>query len=249
MSEELLEYPIIDCHAHLLPDLDDGAAFWDDALIMARQAVQSGTQVMVMTPHFRQRRYDNHRKKILHQLDQFQYRLRKAAIPLTVLAGAEIAYDPAIPHLFDQGIVQSFADLRTHLLIELPFNDVPPEVDELLDQLSHRQITAIIAHPERCRPVQQAPSLLLRWRTQGVLFQLNGESLTGQAGPEAQACARQLLSMNLIDLIGSDAHHPMKRSASLAAARTDLLKHLPPAQVQAILYSNAAALLQITDPS
>jgi len=42
---------LIDVHSHILPGLDDGAADWDQALAMARVAVEDGIAEMVCTPH------------------------------------------------------------------------------------------------------------------------------------------------------------------------------------------------------
>jgi protein-tyrosine phosphatase len=41
---------MIDMHSHILPGLDDGAADWDEALAMARVAVEDGIAEMVCTP-------------------------------------------------------------------------------------------------------------------------------------------------------------------------------------------------------
>ena len=42
---------LVDCHCHLLPDLDDGAQSLDEALALARQEVTSGVTHAVVTPH------------------------------------------------------------------------------------------------------------------------------------------------------------------------------------------------------
>ena len=42
---------MIDLHSHILPELDDGARNLQDAITMARMAVQSGVTAMVATPH------------------------------------------------------------------------------------------------------------------------------------------------------------------------------------------------------
>ena len=41
-----------DIHIHLLPGVDDGARDLQEACAMARLAYESGTRVMVLTPHF-----------------------------------------------------------------------------------------------------------------------------------------------------------------------------------------------------
>ena len=40
-----------DLHAHILPGVDDGAVTPHDALAMSRVAAESGTKVVLATPH------------------------------------------------------------------------------------------------------------------------------------------------------------------------------------------------------
>ena len=42
---------MIDIHAHILPELDDGARSMDEALEMARIARDDGIEIMTATPH------------------------------------------------------------------------------------------------------------------------------------------------------------------------------------------------------
>ena len=42
---------IIDLHSHILPGMDDGAASMEDALEMARMAVDAGTEIIAATVH------------------------------------------------------------------------------------------------------------------------------------------------------------------------------------------------------
>lgn len=45
---------MIDVHIHILPNLDDGANSIEEALDMAKIAVDSGVKAMVVTPHSNQ---------------------------------------------------------------------------------------------------------------------------------------------------------------------------------------------------
>ena len=41
----------------------------------------------------------------------------------------------------------------------------------------------------------------------GVLFQLNTTSLSGYYGPDVKRTAEKLAANNMVDFLGSDAHH------------------------------------------
>src|SRR5262245_20757290 len=42
---------MVDLHAHILPNTDDGAATLEDAVEMCRQAAEDGADTIVATPH------------------------------------------------------------------------------------------------------------------------------------------------------------------------------------------------------
>ena len=45
---------MIDIHAHILPDLDDGSEDMEESLEMAELSVESGVEIMAATPHSNQ---------------------------------------------------------------------------------------------------------------------------------------------------------------------------------------------------
>lgn len=57
---------MIDIHAHILPDLDDGSEDMEESLEMAELAVESGVEIMTATPHSNQMgRFEKDRKSVV----------------------------------------------------------------------------------------------------------------------------------------------------------------------------------------
>ena len=86
--------PLVDIHCHPLPDLDDGAASWDEALAMARLAVDDGITCIVATTHQLGAFGHVHGDMIRNQAAQFQQRLDRQGVKLKILPGAEIRIEP-----------------------------------------------------------------------------------------------------------------------------------------------------------
>ena len=80
---------IVDLHSHILPGVDDGAYTMEDALELARMAVQSGVSTLVATPHYRYYGYDN-REQILTAFYRLQDQLVYEQIPLKLALGTEM---------------------------------------------------------------------------------------------------------------------------------------------------------------
>ena len=96
---------MIDIHCHILPGLDDGPSNVDFSLAMARAAVETGTQMMVATPHIRAD-FDVDPDEIPPRVDDLNDRIEGAGVPLRVLPGAEIGW-------------ASVPDLETEVLAKL----------------------------------------------------------------------------------------------------------------------------------
>jgi protein-tyrosine phosphatase len=71
---------MIDLHAHILPDLDDGAETVEEALEMCRVSYKDGTKTIVATPHILPGIYENDRSTILSKLQELNDALVQSAI-------------------------------------------------------------------------------------------------------------------------------------------------------------------------
>lgn len=83
---------MIDIHAHILPNLDDGSESLEESLEMAELAVESGVEIMAATPHSNQMgRFENFQSVQLEQsFEQLREALKREKIQLQILEGMEI---------------------------------------------------------------------------------------------------------------------------------------------------------------
>jgi len=68
---------MIDLHAHILPQLDDGAKTLDESIDMCRRSYQDGTRTMVATPHILEGIYPNRRSTILAKVQELNEAIEK----------------------------------------------------------------------------------------------------------------------------------------------------------------------------
>lgn len=105
-------------HSHILPGLDDGAADWDQALAMARVAVEDGIAEMVCTPHWVLGKYENDRETVLRRFAEFEERLAAEKIPLKVHTGMELRIDTSIPDRLKAGRLLTLNNGSGYVLLE-----------------------------------------------------------------------------------------------------------------------------------
>jgi protein-tyrosine phosphatase len=208
---------VIDIHSHLLPGVDDGPKTWEDAIALCRALTVDGITTAVATPHLIDGVYANLVPRVEALVGELGVRLEAAHVPLTVLPGAEVAM--SCRHLTDEdfALVPRLAG-RRYMLIELPATLLPRSLESLLFSVSARGVTPVIAHPERCVPVQENLDVARAWHQAGAILQLDAESVLGIFGPGAQRAATRLIAAGLANALASDSHSCRRRPPRLGEA-------------------------------
>jgi protein-tyrosine phosphatase len=214
---------VIDLHTHILPGIDDGARTLADSLEMARALVADGVTTVAATPHVRND-YPTSAELMLQAVGELREALAEAAIPLTLLPGAELAVD-WIPRLGDEELRSlTLAGSNRYVLVETPYVGWPPELAEQLLELRIAGFTPVLAHPERNSHVQATPSLLTPLVLGGALIQVTAASLDGRLGTATRRTALHLVESGLAHMLASDAHTPDVRAAGMRSA-AEMLGH------------------------
>ena len=218
---------MIDIHNHILPSLDDGAVDEAIALDMAKEAVASGIQTVIATPHHKNRTYENDKVTIQTEVTQFNQLLKEHAIALDVLPGQEVRIFGELLADFNQGEIQTLNDSK-YLLLELPSDHVPQYTKQLIFDMQQAGLIPVIAHPERNRDLYTEPNQLYDFIRQGALAQVTAGSLTGVFGKEIQRVSMQMIEHNLIHFIASDAHNVKTRNFTTLKEAFDLFDNEDP---------------------
>ena len=214
---------MIDLHSHILPDLDDGAATWEDSLEMARMAVADGIRTMVASPHlFRHRAVNlaeaNPKGAILDKIREFKQKLAAAGLDLEILPGCDFPLCFEGLQLLENNEILTVNAGGRFLLFEFPDSSLPPATEDICFRLTSKGIIPIITHPERHFIFMEMPRKLQRLIDLGCLVQLTAASLTGGFGRQVARAAREMLRKGYCHILASDAHSPSYRPPLLSKA-------------------------------
>ena len=209
---------MIDLHSHLLPVVDDGAASLEEALSLARCAVEDGITVSVMTPHVHPGRYGNSLSTLEPHFVGFQAALSEAGIPLQIRLGGEVRIGPEALDLLLENRLPFLGELDGYriLLLEFPHQGVPVGSSMFIEKLMRLRIRPLIAHPERNKRFMNQPDELGRFLDLGCWVQLTAGSLAGRFGEAAQQVASRFLKNGWAHVIATDAHNLQHRPPKLA---------------------------------
>lgn len=245
---------IVDIHNHILPGLDDGPKNWEETISLAKQAVETGINHVIATPHHkhvhREHFYENEPLNILEQVKSANKMLKENKIPLTLYPGLEIHLYEEILNDLDSKF-ESFLSLNDNgkfLLIELPCHYYPSHTEEALKRIQKKGFIPIIAHPERNRVLRSNPEKIYSLVQDGALVQITAGSLTGHHGSRLKNFSLHLLDHDLVHFVASDAHHHIRRKFELASSY-EYINEKFSIELNRYLKDNAVRILEGIDVS
>lgn len=233
---------LIDIHSHILPGIDDGAFTMEDAINMARVAVDEGITKIIATPHHQNRTFINKKQDILKRVTDLNHVLRNEDILLEILPGQETRIYGELLEDFEKGDILTL-NHTNYLFIELPSAHVPRYTEQILFDVQLKGLTPIIVHPERNAEFMEYPEKLFTLVKKGTLTQVTTSSLTGHFGKKIQKFSMQLIEANLTHFIASDAHNISTRSFRIRESIAKLDKVFG-SQVVLYFQENANLLMQ-----
>ncbi len=173
---------MIDLHAHILHGVDDGPQSASESMCMAQAYTENGYHTVAATPHMVPgTAWMPSADWVTAQVADLNRAIRDRGLSLTVVPGMEIALDPSIPDLIDAGRLLPLGNTAC-LLIEPPFQQLPPGWEQTVFAILAKGNTVLLAHPERCLQLARHTDTIGRLVNAGVYLQVNWGSLLGQYG-------------------------------------------------------------------
>ena len=198
LSKTELLMGMTDVHAHLLPGVDDGVKNLEEAQVVIKFLEQIGVRKIILTPHVMEDYPENNASYLKQRFAEF-----------TGNIGSEIHFSLAAEYMLDASFSQHLNENvlllgSNRLLVETSYLSGPPNLKNILYDLSLKGYVPVIAHPERYlylpkEAIEELASL-------GYELQLNLPSLAGIYGKEVKKRAEFFLSKELYTYLGSDFH-------------------------------------------
>lgn len=194
-----------DVHNHILPGVDHGANDITTGLELIKAEMEMGINRFIFTPHITKSTFENTPESINAAFDTFKKAIDDVGLAIDVKVAAE--------YRLDEFSLAQFNDNRflllsnEHILIENAYQQERLDLDDIIFDLQTKNLTPIMAHPERFPYYYIRKDRYKQLHNAGVLFQVNLLSFAGYFGKTARKNAEWLLEHDMIDLFGSDIHH------------------------------------------
>ena len=232
---------MIDFHSHIVFDVDDGSKSIEDSIKMIKQAKSAGFKAIIATPHYMEDYYECNYQEIEEKINKIEQAIKSEGI--VIYHGNEIYTTTNMKEILESGIATTINGSK-YVLFELPMNEKPMNMLEVIYQIKESGRVPIIAHPERYSYVQKDPNILIDLIEEGVLFQANFGSIIGQYGDTAKKTVKQLLKNNFIHFLGSDIHRPNGIYLRMDEVIETLEKTIDTEKIKELTYINPRKVLE-----
>lgn len=208
---------MIDVHAHILPDIDDGSRSATQSLRILKTLKDAGVEKVIATPHFSLENFTvsefiEKRQEALNKINAIK---GDAPVPEIIL-GAEVYLSHELSKT--ENLSALCIGDSPYLLIEMPYFFWSAWVfDELKKIIEKHKLIPIIAHLERYYYLKVASlDKILALFEENVLAQMNADSLCNK---RQRKIALALAKNNYVQFLGSDVHNEKERRSRLPEAR------------------------------
>jgi protein-tyrosine phosphatase len=169
-----------------------------------------------------------------------QQEVSKAKLQVELAYAAEVRLDSEILSLLASEQLPLYGSYNNQhfMLLEFPHSHIPAGSDLLVKHLIKRNITPVIAHPERNRDLLKSPDKIKTFVRLGCWFQVTASAITGHFGDECQALAISYIEQDYIQIIASDAHNLKRRPPVLSEARLKVVELFGEEKAQQLFYDN-----------
>ena len=151
---------MIDFHSHIVYDVDDGAESIEDSVQILKLAENAGFKSIILTPHYMENYYEVQKDEIEQRIEVIKEKCKEENININLYQANEIYITNYMTELLQEGIASSINNSK-YVLFELPMNEEPANLLEVVYSLLENGKIPIIAHPERYSYIQKEPNKLL----------------------------------------------------------------------------------------
>jgi tyrosine-protein phosphatase YwqE len=202
---DLIPDGFIDIHSHILPGIDDGAATIEDSFFIANSMKEIGFSQCTATPHVFQDVWKNTESTIEQVAAETKAEFDKNGAVIPMKAAAEYMMDMSFYNRLKTEKLLTLKD--NYVLVEMSYINAPNQLYEILFDLQNQDYIPVLAHPERYLYYFSNFNEYEKLKNAGCKFQLNLLSTVGYYGEGVLQLADKLISLGMIDFVGSDIHH------------------------------------------
>ena len=239
-----MNYPMVDIHMHIIPDVDDGPVDLNMALSMLHIARQEGIGTVLAASH--SSAYDNYPEKSRQGFSELKGLADRFLPDMKLYLGCEVYCDE---NWMDETLKKLASGIyptmngTKYVLIEFSMWVRRQAARNCVARLLDAGYIPIIAHMERYSYLRFDKELVSSLKKMGALIQINAYSAFEESEDEIRDWARWILASKMADFLGTDAHRTGHRPPNALTGLIWMAENLEENYFTAICSGNAIKYL------
>lgn len=139
---------MIDFHTHILPNIDNGSRNIEETFNLIKEAKEAGFEGIVLTSHYKEGYYETDTPEREVWVNAITENLRAKGIDIKVYLANEIYITDNMMELLEAGKASTINN-TCYVLIDLPLDEEPMNLYQVIYSLQENKLIPVIAHPER----------------------------------------------------------------------------------------------------
>ena len=243
---------MIDFHTHILPNIDDGSRSIEETFNLIKEAKEVGFEGIVLTSHYIENYYETDTPEREVWVNAIKENLEAKGIETNLYLANEIYLSENLMTLLEEGKASTINN-SCYVLFEMPLNNEPMELYDVIYSMQENKLIPVLAHPERYSFIQKEPELVYDLIEKGCLMQANYGSILGQYGQKAEYIVRRFFENNMIHFLGTDVHRQNSIYSKVPRAMQEIEQIVGPEKLQELTTTNpklalANKRIEIEDP-
>lgn len=206
-----------DMHCHSLFGVDDGAKTPEEMQAMLDAAYADGVRYLCFTPHFHLGYFGNNSKERDLAFSDAEKYVSINCPDMHVFLGNELRYSRECVSWLENGLCLTLNGTN-HVLVDFSEMERAETIADGLHRLLNAGYTPVLAHAERYDSLRPGLRDIQRFRQNGVIIQVDSQSLVGGFGMTVKRRARAMLRHGYADIISTDAHNLRRRPPEMGRA-------------------------------
>lgn len=231
-----------DLHIHALHGVDDGAKTEADMRSIVDASYADGVRTLCVTPHYHPGYFGDNRERIKAAFSALEEYTSQKYPELKLYLGNELRYSRDCVSWLDSGQCHTLNGTQ-YVLVDFSETVEAQIISSGLERLLNAGYRPVLAHVERYRSLWVQQKLIRSFRENGVLLQVDAQSILGRFGYRTQRQSRVLLENGLVELICSDSHDVRQRPPELSQCYRLVQKKYGTDYAQALFCDNGIKLL------
>lgn len=231
-----------DLHIHALFGVDDGAKTEAEMQTIVDASYADGVRALCCTPHFHPGYFGVNREKIDAAFFTLVEYTHQRYPELELCLGNELRYSRDCVSWLRSGQCRTLNGTQ-YVLVDFSESEEKQMITDGLERLLNAGYRPVLAHVERYRSLWGQTRLIRSLLENGVLLQMDAQSLLGQFGFRIQRQCKTLLREGMVELICSDGHDVRNRPPELSRCFQVVQKKFGPNYANALFCDNGKKLL------